>query len=159
MYVAMVRVARVAWPFGDRARLNSWLRRAERPRDPRNPTMYAPRREHLRIPTDVEVSLGSDHNFFVGWSENISEGGLFLATHQLVAVGTIMEVTLKAEPHLPKTTVEVEVRWLRKTNELTSDCPPGMGMKFVNLPPEVAEGIHAFVATRRDAMFVDMEVE
>ncbi len=121
--------------------------------------MYAPRREHLRIPTDVEVSVGSDHHFFVGWSENICEGGLFLATHQLVAVGTILRVTLKGEPHLPRTTVEVEVRWLRKTNELTSDCPPGMGLKFVNLPPDVAEGIHAFVASRRDAMFVDMDAE
>jgi uncharacterized protein (TIGR02266 family) len=119
--------------------------------------MYAPRREHLRIPTDVEVSLGSDHNFFVGWSENISEGGLFVATHQLVPVGTVMDLTLKAEPHLPETTVRVEVRWLRKTDELTSDCPPGMGLKFVDLPADVAEGIHAFVATRREAMFVDMD--
>ena len=119
--------------------------------------MYAPRREHLRIPTDVEVSLGSEHNFFTGWSENISEGGLFVATHQLLPIGTVIEVTLKAEPVLPKTTVKVEVRWLRKTDELTSDCPPGMGLKFVDLSPEVATAIHAFVATRRDAMFVDMD--
>ncbi len=119
--------------------------------------MYAPRREHLRIPFDVEVSLGSEHNFFVGWSENISEGGLFVATHQLRPVGSMMELTLEAKPHLPKTSVTVEVRWLRKTDELTSDCPPGMGLKFVDPTPEVLEAVHHFVATKREAMFVDMD--
>ena len=119
--------------------------------------MDAIRREHLRIASDIEVGLGSDHNFFVGWSENISEGGLFVATHQLSPVGTRMELMLKAEPHLPKTVVEVEVRWIRNTDELTSDCPPGMGLKFVNLSPDVADAIQAFVATRREAMFVDMD--
>ena len=121
--------------------------------------MYASRREHLRIPLDIEVTLGSEHNFFVGWSENISEGGLFVATHQLCPLGTRLELTLAAPPQLPKTTVDVEVRWLRKTDELTSDCSPGMGMAFVDLPPHVAQQIHAFVAHRREAMFVDMEVE
>ncbi len=121
--------------------------------------MYASRREHLRIPLDVEVTLGSEHNFFVGWSENISEGGLFVATHQLHPLGTRMELTLAAEPEFPKTTVEVEVRWIRNTNELTSDCSPGMGLAFVDLPDALVHKINAFVAHRRDAMFVDMDVD
>ena len=56
--------------------------------------MYASRREHVRIPVEVEVTLSSEHNFFVGWSENISEGGLFIATHQLEPLGTKLELTL-----------------------------------------------------------------
>ena len=119
--------------------------------------MYAPRREHLRIPFDVEVSLGSEHNFFVGWSENISEGGLFIATHQLEPLGTKLELTLVVPSHVEPTTVTCEVRWLRKVDELTSDCPPGMGLKFVDPTPEVLDAIHHFVATKREAMFVDMD--
>ena len=119
--------------------------------------MYASRREHLRIPVAVEVSLASDHNFFVGWSENISEGGLFILTHQLERVGTRVTLTLSVPPHLPPTELACEVRWLRKTDELTSDCEPGMGLSFVDLSPETERAIQTFLTEQREAMFVDLE--
>ncbi len=118
--------------------------------------MYASRREHVRIPTNVEVTVGSDHNFFVGWSENISEGGLFIATHQLHPLGTRFDVTLSVPPLLPETTITCEVRWLRQTDELTSDCSPGMGMSFVDLSPSDEAAIQRFLAEQREALFVDI---
>jgi len=118
--------------------------------------MYASRREHVRIPVEVEVTLSSEHNFFVGWSENISEGGLFVATHQLEPLGTRVDVTLTVPQLIEPTTLTCEVRWLRKVNELTSDCMPGMGLAFIDLKPHVTEAIHAFLATQRDALFVDI---
>ncbi len=118
--------------------------------------MYASRREHIRIPTTVEVSVASDHNFFLGFSENISEGGLFIATHHLMPIGTMLDLTISAEPELPTTTVSCEVRWKRDVNDLTSDCEPGMGVRFVNLSPDLEAAILRFIAVRREALFVDI---
>jgi len=118
--------------------------------------MYASRREHVRIPVEVEVTLSSEHNFFVGWSENISEGGLFIATHQLEPLGTKLELTLVVPSHVEPTTVTCEVRWLRKVDELTSDCMPGMGLAFIDLTAPVQAAIQAFLVTQRDALFVDI---
>jgi len=118
--------------------------------------MYASRREHVRIPIEVEVSLSSEHNFFVGWSENISEGGLFVATHQLQPIGTRMELTLVVPPLLQPTNLAAEVRWLRKVDELTSDCMPGMGLAFIGLTDETQAAIMQFLATQREALFVDI---
>jgi uncharacterized protein (TIGR02266 family) len=118
--------------------------------------MYASRREHLRIPMAVGVSLSSDHNFYVGWSENISEGGLFVVTHELLPVGTRVEVTLEVAGQLEPTTLTCQVCWHRKTDELTSDCEPGMGLSFLDLAPETEEKIQTFVSVRREAMFIDM---
>jgi uncharacterized protein (TIGR02266 family) len=118
--------------------------------------MYASRREHVRIPAKVEVTLSSEHNFFVGWSENISEGGLFIATHQLHPLGTRFDITLSVPPHLEEVTITCEVRWLRQTDELTSDCGPGMGLAFCDLATPTADAIQRFLAEQRDALFVDI---
>ena len=41
------------------------------------------RRGHHRFSVDLDVSLGSDHNFYSGFAENLSVGGVFVATHQV----------------------------------------------------------------------------
>jgi hypothetical protein len=41
------------------------------------------RREHSRFHVDLDVTVGSDHNFYAGFAENLSAGGVFIATHKL----------------------------------------------------------------------------
>ena len=36
-----------------------------------------------RFDLEVKVDLESDHNFYTGLTQNISAGGLFIATHHL----------------------------------------------------------------------------
>lgn len=114
---------------------------------------FESQRRHDRAELNVEVSLEGDHNFFVGFGENISEGGLFVATHSLREIGSIIRLTF----HLPDRAVPIEVeavvRWLRLFNE-TSDVPPGLGLQFVDLSDEDAQAIRAFVA-RRAPLFWD----
>jgi len=38
------------------------------------------RRVHARYALDLEVSMSSEHNFYAGLAENISAGGIFVAT-------------------------------------------------------------------------------
>ncbi len=111
------------------------------------------RREHPRFGVELDVSLGSDHNFYAGFAENLSAGGVFVATHLLKPVGEIIELSI----HIPESELMIqgtgEVRWIREYNE-ASDVPPGMGVKFLELEPGAEEAIQYFLS-HRDPMFFD----
>lgn len=112
------------------------------------------RRRHSRYAVELEVSLSSDHNFYAGFAENLSEGGVFVATHSLKAVGSKIDLSL----HLPgsESPVQVhgEVRWVREYRE-GSDVPPGIGIRFLELGPEAVQAIGAFLSHREPLFFDD----
>jgi len=110
------------------------------------------RREHSRFAVDLDVTVGSDHNFYAGFAENLSAGGVFIATHKLKPVGSKIELTINL-PNGAQLKTEGEVRWVRVFNE-QSDTPPGMGVKFNQLPGESVALIEDFLA-RRDPLFFD----
>lgn len=112
------------------------------------------RREHSRFSVDLDVTIGSDHNFYAGFAENLSAGGVFIATHKLKPVGSMIELTINL-PDAAQFRVVGEVRWIRVFNE-QSDTPPGMGVKFENLEASAVEAIQAFLS-RRDPLFFDDE--
>lgn len=108
-----------------------------------------------RVGVELDVSFQSDHNFYAGFTENMSEGGIFIATHLLKPIGSIVEISI----FLPESEKEVrgkgEVRWLRDHNE-ANNVPPGMGIRFVELAPGSLEAINEFLH-RRDPLFFDDE--
>ncbi|MFZ5890931.1 MAG: TIGR02266 family protein [Myxococcota bacterium] len=112
------------------------------------------RRAHDRYSVDLDVSLGSEHNFYSGFAENLSVGGVFVATHQVRPVGEKVEVSI----HLPDGT-EVravgEVRWTRLFNA-ESDMPPGMGLRFTELNSGANTAIERFLH-QREPLFYDDE--
>jgi uncharacterized protein (TIGR02266 family) len=125
---------------------------------PPNGSSRAPasqRRIAPRFKVELDVSLGSDHNFYVGFVENMSVGGVFIATHVLKAVGDVFELAV----HLPNSDAVVkgvgEVRWIREYSE-RSNVPPGMGVRFIQLEAGCQQTIEAFLA-RREPMFFDDE--
>ena len=113
------------------------------------------RRVHERVPLEVEISLTSESNFYTGFTSDVSEGGIFVATRETIPVGTKLSFDMK----LGSGTVKVtgEVRWARAYNELNEDVPPGVGVQFTDLHPKVAQIINAFIAKRRDSIFYDDE--
>jgi hypothetical protein len=98
-------------------------------------------RRQVRVPYVIEVTLSSEHNFWTGFTENLSEGGVFLATPREVPLGTQV----------------LEVRWVRAANAVEQGSPPGLGVRFVNLDPELELEIGMFTRTDRDATFFDGE--
>src|SRR4029079_19692672 len=46
-----------------------------------------------RYDLEIKVDLESEHNFYTGLTQNISAGGLFIATHHLRRIGD--RITLK----------------------------------------------------------------
>jgi uncharacterized protein (TIGR02266 family) len=113
------------------------------------------RRVHERVPLQVEVSLTSENNFYTGFTSDISEGGLFVATRETVPLGT--EVGFEMKLGSGKVNVTGVVRWARPYNPLNEDVAPGVGVEFVNLHPKVAQIINAFIVKRRDSIFYDDE--
>ena len=111
------------------------------------------RRATERVSLEVEVSLTSQSNFYTGFTSDISEGGVFIATRETVPVGTKLSFDLK----LGSGNVSVTglVRWVREYSSLTEDVPPGVGVQFVDLHPKVAQVINGFISKRRDSIFYD----
>jgi uncharacterized protein (TIGR02266 family) len=105
------------------------------------------RRAHARHDVELEVSLESESNFYMGLTENLSEGGLFIATHLVKPIGTQIEVSFKL-PHVAEAIKAVgTVRWIRVYSE-TSDGMPGMGVRFERIEQQQVEQIREFLAAR-----------
>jgi uncharacterized protein (TIGR02266 family) len=115
----------------------------------------SPRKE-FEVDVEVDVGFESDHNFYTGLTQDISYGGLFVATHALRRVGERMTVkfTLPGQPDA--ITAETEVRWVRDPITVRSDDPGGMGLRFLSLPASAKEAIAAFIKTR-DSLYYDDE--
>lgn len=111
------------------------------------PPLPHERRASPRVELNVDVSFASENNFYQGFSEDISDGGLFVATYRLSPIGTAfaLELTLP-NGHVVRT--DAVVRWVRDPRDADSEVSPGMGLQFVNLPAEDARAIGAFVEAR-----------
>jgi uncharacterized protein (TIGR02266 family) len=113
------------------------------------------RRLAPRFAIEAEVGFQSDTNFFMGFSEDISTGGLFISTYDIRSIGATLNLNFTLpDGHL--ISVDGVVRWVREYNETTPDTPPGMGVQFQGLSPEDKEAIEMFIE-ERPAMFYDDE--
>jgi uncharacterized protein (TIGR02266 family) len=107
-------------------------------------------RRDTRVIVEVDVGLLSDSNFYTGLAEDVSRGGVFVATQEPLPPGTIVLLffvlaggrTLRAEG---------VVRWLRSA---ATSAAPGMGVAFTSLGDEERQAIEAFCA-ERPALFHD----
>ncbi len=111
-------------------------------------------RRFERLELEVEVDMVSDHNFFTGFSSNVSEGGLFVATHRVREVGSSVEITFMLPGDDRPIVARTEVRWVRVQND-DSDGAPGMGLQFVEIAPESMERIIAFIKAREPLFYED----
>ena len=112
------------------------------------------RRMSPRVEIDIDVSFVSESNFFQGFSEDLSDGGLFVATYDLQPLGTKVDVEFTLPTgHIVKATGEV--RWLRDLREDSPGMSPGMGIRFLDLPPEDERAVHEFVRARSPMFFDD----
>ncbi|WP_224240492.1 TIGR02266 family protein [Hyalangium gracile] len=119
-----------------------------------SPTFRTPAREHSRVRLKTNINLGSDSNFFTGFSTDISEGGVFVATVETVPRGTKVDLDLMLPGGRPLKASGV-VRWLREPNDHTPDLMPGVGVQFQDLQPEVASLITDFVRRREPLFYPD----
>ncbi|MCK6571142.1 TIGR02266 family protein [Myxococcota bacterium] len=116
---------------------------------------FTPQRRHARVPFEVEVNVESDHNFYTGFTQNISEGGLFIATSRLLPLGSKIHFSFRLSGGGEAVGIYGIVRWVREHGPMTEDAPAGMGVQFVDLAPAVAEQVNQFIRRQRDTIFYD----
>jgi uncharacterized protein (TIGR02266 family) len=111
------------------------------------------RRIYTRFMVDLDVTLASHHNFYAGFAENLSVGGIFVATHKILPVGEVLMLSIRL-PGLAKPIDGAgEVRWVREYSE-RSNVPPGLGLRFVEVGSDGIEAIQRFLENR-DPLFFD----
>jgi len=109
-------------------------------------------RHHERREFTAEVTLRSETNFYMGFSENISEGGIFLGTLSPPPVGetVVLEVTLSEDETI---SVEGVVRWHRV---YPNGAATGCGVEFTNLSDGVRQKFERFIMRiQREPLFFE----
>ncbi len=112
------------------------------------------RRIHARVPLQVAVSLASDHNFYTGITNDISEGGLFVATYMPPPRGTFVDVELTLPYSDQPFRVTGIVRWIRELDACCDGMPPGCGIEWLDVEPAVMVVIGQFI-TERDTLLYE----
>lgn len=108
----------------------------------------ASRRKHPRAIAYLCIDVCSEHRFWTGLTMNISEGGVFVATHETLEPGTPVALHLEL-PKNKRVMALGEVRWSRPYTG-DNEVPPGLGIKFVGLDVESLQTIRQFILTIRD---------
>lgn len=119
--------------------------------------MFVDRRKTYRLENQVKVTSHSETNFFTGFTENITEGGLFICTSQPQEIGTIVDFDLMVEGGEEPIPVTGIVRWVRATPPGQGQTPPGMGIQFVGLSPTQRARLQSYVSEVRESLFFDLE--
>ncbi len=120
------------------------------------PAAKKPQRSSARVKMQAAVDFTSDNNFFAGFSANISDGGLFIATVNLLPLGTEVDVSFSL-PSGERIEARGVVQWVREVNDQLPDAFPGMGVQFAQLHPSAHEAIAQFLAQRDPLFFADAE--
>lgn len=113
------------------------------------PELRSGPREHV----EANVGASSETNFYVGFSGEIAEGGVFVATYQVHDVGTPVEV-LVTLPGGYEFKVPGHVHFVRDPMDMSAEAEPGMGVRFEALPSDSRELVLRFIR-KRPPMFYD----
>jgi uncharacterized protein (TIGR02266 family) len=106
------------------------------------------KRRTARVELSIEIGIDDHTNFYVGFSENISAGGLFIATYRLLPIDTEVALTFVLPDEFP-VFVHGRVRWLRDSQDAPSpETPPGMGVEFAKLGAAELARIQAYLSSR-----------
>jgi len=106
-----------------------------------------PRGRPLPTRVEVNVSLVSEHNFFVGKTRRLDSGGVFISTALPPAVGTRIQLRLGL-PDGRKLDLDGEVVFIREKSAITGRHPSGCGVKLINLPAWAVDAIDRFLMAR-----------
>jgi uncharacterized protein (TIGR02266 family) len=111
-------------------------------------------REQPRVRMQVKIDFGSDNNFYSGFSTNISDGGVFIATVKLVRIGTPIDLFFRL-PTGEGIECHGVVRWVREVDDRMPEMMPGLGVQFVKLSPEAQKAVQDFVRDREPMFYPD----
>lgn len=98
------------------------------------------RRRYPRIPVEMWVQESRDRELYFERAANLSEGGVFLENTIPHPMGTLVQL----EFTLPGDSAPIRARG-KIVSSMGGGSDLGMGVQFVDLDPEIARRIRAFI--------------
>jgi len=104
------------------------------------------KRKNLRSPIlTLRVKLDDGQKVFFGYAKNLSATGMFISSINPKEPGQVYQVEIPLPAPIYKTIqCTCEVIWMRQFAK-KSAFEPGMGLKFVDIPDDVAADIERWV--------------
>ncbi len=121
-----------------------------KPSDPPPVSEQSPlseRRSYERIDVEWSVDCETEETFLYASITNISEMGIFVATHEPLEVGTRLTLRFGMPGEQAPFILSGQVAWVNPIRLLSDNPNPGMGVRFIELSSENRERIIASVRT------------
>jgi Tfp pilus assembly protein PilZ len=135
--------------------------RPTRSQAPTQPCLEAPNSAPPSFLLRLDITVTGDNNFYMGLSEHISGAGVFIATHNVLPIGTSVKMCFTL-PCTDDTIVLVgTVHWVRGPRAISggdvagqpSDVKVGMGVRFSSMDPLALGAIRKFMRLRDPDFF------
>ncbi len=104
------------------------------------------RRGSSRAPLKIPVDYSAVDAFFMEFSANINEGGMFIETETPAEIDTLVQLQFRFPGLEEPVQVAGRVAWVSEEKDGVS---PGMGIEFQDIGPEVRETINMVVRQLR----------
>jgi hypothetical protein len=114
-----------------------------------------PKSRPLPTRVEVNVSLVSEHNFYVGPTRRMDSGGVFIATAMPPPAGTRLQVRLGLADGR-KIDTEGEVSFVREKSATIGRQPTGCGVRLLNLPGWAVDAIERFIQARQPIVYTPL---
>jgi PilZ domain. len=106
------------------------------------------------LQVNVEVGMQTESNFYTGLTQDLSGGGVFVATNQIRQIGDRIKVLLTLPGQQETFEILAEVRWVRSTTFSRNVEDPGMGLRFLQMSPLAKKAVTDFLS-KRESLFFD----
>ncbi|MBN2573488.1 MAG: TIGR02266 family protein [Deltaproteobacteria bacterium] len=114
------------------------------------------RRSAPRYAVVVEVTFDSEHNFYTGLTQDLSNSGLFVATQSACPIGERVHVKMTLPTAPAPVEALTEVRWVRTRDVPGGGGKAGLGLMFVQMSSQAKEAVKAFLQ-QRESIFFDAD--
>jgi uncharacterized protein (TIGR02266 family) len=112
------------------------------------------RQSTTNLNTEIQLDIASEHNLYNGFSANLSDGGLFVATYETHAVGDRLNVRFRLPDVEDVILAKVEVKWVRGV-EAGEEGVAGFGAAFVELPEHARGAVARFTQVREPLFYTE----
>lgn len=114
-----------------------------------------PRQRPVPTLVEVNVSLVSEHNFYVGPTRRMDSGGVFIATALPPPAGTRIQIRLGLADGR-RIDTEGEVAFVREKSATIGRQPTGCGVRLLNLPGWAVDAIERFILARQPIVYTPL---
>ena len=104
-------------------------------------------RDRIRVPLETPIVFEHEGRHHTARVVNLSKSGVFVASETLLEPGSSLTLFLAGIFGGEEVPLETkgEVAWCTKRGVPEADLPRGMGIRFVDFPPEAEEKLDAYV--------------